>query len=61
VPIICSDVTATPEGVVVFKNDDSDDLSDKILNTLNNKKNFKYKRIDYRKQILDVYDELIGI
>ena len=61
VPIICSDVTTRPEGAVVFKNNNSDDLSDKILNTLKNKENFKYKHIDYGKQVLDVYDELIGV
>jgi glycosyltransferase involved in cell wall biosynthesis len=61
VPIICSDVTERPEGVVVFNNDDSDDLSDKILNTLNSKVSFKYKSIDYGKKILDIYDELVGV
>jgi len=60
VPIICSDVVERPEGVVMFNNDDSDDLSDKIFNTLNSKSIFKYKNIDYGKKILDIYDELVG-
>lgn len=55
VPIIASDVTVRPNGVIVFKNDDSEDLADKILYVLKNKEKFYYEHVDYGEEIINVY------
>ncbi|MCT7551044.1 hypothetical protein N5U04_10585 [Aliarcobacter butzleri] len=60
VPIIASDVTARPEGTVIFKSDDSVDLENKILKVLENKQELEYEDINYGQKVLDLYGEVLG-
>jgi glycosyltransferase involved in cell wall biosynthesis len=60
IPIIASDVTVRPEGTIIFKNEDSNDLSNKILKVLKNQENLNYKHIDYGQKILDLYKKIVN-
>jgi len=59
IPIIASDVTVRPEGTILFKDDDSDDLASKILHVKERKETFNYKYIDYGQQIINIYNGLL--
>ncbi len=55
-PIIASDVTIRPKGTVLFKNEDSYDLSDKIELLLKNSLDISFLDNDnYGDKILDIY------
>ncbi len=59
VPIIASDVTVRPNGVILFKNDDSEDLANKILYVLKNEEKFYYKHVNYGEKIINIYKDVI--
>lgn len=54
-PVIASDVVKRPNGTILFRNRDSDNLYEKIIDTLKiNPKNIKNKKINY----LEVYKSI---
>jgi len=61
VPVVASDVTWRPKETITFKNEDIVDLSEKIVDIIQNKKNISYNNENYGIQIIHLYDELSGI
>ena len=59
VPIIASDVTTRPEGTITFKNEDVEDLGNKIELVLEEKDNFDYEDINYGNKIIQQYQEVL--
>ena len=56
VPIIASDITYRPEGTIIFRTDDADDLENKIEEVLSvAKQQDKYINIDYAAEIVSMY------
>jgi|TARA_B100001971_G_scaffold213870_1_gene248652 glycosyltransferase involved in cell wall biosynthesis len=59
VPVIVSDVTERPEGSIIFKNEDSNDLAEKMYLALNCNDNYLYKHEDYGEKILEIYKKVL--
>lgn len=58
-PIIASDVTYRPEGTILFRQEDSDDLAKRILDVINGKSvENNYLDIDYGKAIIKIYKSI---
>ena len=61
IPIIASDVTWRPEGTIIFKNENIQDLSKKIFECLEKKCMVQYNNIDYGKKIFNLYREVTNV
>ena len=66
VPSVASDVVTRPEGTILFKNRDIDDLTKKVKNLLDNYPNYKQKLQslvfdDYSAKIVNVYQKVAGV
>lgn len=59
IPIIASDVTTRPEGTIIFKNEDVEDLENNIKLVLEEKDNFEYEDINYGNKIIQQYQEIL--
>ncbi|MGG1322271.1 glycosyltransferase [Priestia megaterium] len=64
VPAIASDVVKRPEGTIIFKNRDQQDLETKVLDVINNFQNYKDGIIisnskDYAEELFQLYEALI--
>lgn len=57
VPVIASDVVVRPVGTVLFRNENRDDLADKIIKIFHQKDTLTYESDDYGKQIIALYRE----
>ena len=56
IPVIASDVTYRPEGTILFENENSDDLSNRILDVINgNILSNQYYDLDYGEEIVNIY------
>jgi glycosyltransferase involved in cell wall biosynthesis len=60
IPIIASDVTVRPEGTIIFKNEDSNDLSNKVLEVLKSKTQLNYFHVNYGEKIIKVYEKVLN-
>lgn len=60
IPIIASNITWRPSGTILFNNNDSKDLSDKISDTLINPVIHDYLNDDYGEKIIDLYDTILN-
>jgi glycosyltransferase involved in cell wall biosynthesis len=60
VPVIASDVTVRPKGTILFKNEDSEDLADKIAKVLKNKQKLKHiQEVNFGEKIMKVYENVL--
>ncbi len=57
--VIASDVTTRPEGTIIFKNEDVEDLEHKIELALEEKDNFDYEDVNYGNKIIQQYQEVL--
>ncbi|MEE9365060.1 MAG: glycosyltransferase [Cellulophaga sp.] len=56
IPIIASDVTYRPDGTIIFRHEDSKDLSDKILDVIEERNDkHEYTNIDYGEEVMMLY------
>lgn len=59
VPVIASGVTERPKGTIIFKNEDIEDLSNKIVMLLEKKDTIDYEDINYGNKIIQEYQEIL--
>ena len=59
IPVVASDVAVRPKGTIIFKNEDSNDLANKIMYALNNKHKIIYNHIDYGQEIINLYKNIL--
>ncbi|WP_168190162.1 glycosyltransferase family 4 protein [Caloramator sp. E03] len=65
IPAIASDVCKRPEGTILFKNRDIDDLYEKTVDVIENYKQYKnnlinYTQHDYSQDLLLLYNQMIN-
>ena len=59
IPIIASDVTERPEGTIIFKNEDVEDLEKMIVETILVEKKTKYNNQNYGEMVIKLYDDVL--
>lgn len=59
VSVIASDVTDRPQGTITFKNDNVEDLSSVIVNTLSMKEKVNYRNLDYGEVVIKLYGDTL--